>query len=74
MPARLHIGTDVFDLPEQPPALELVENLMEAFTNQAPISVNVTFDGGVVVLILNPANLKYVAVDLEGKWIGFHSG
>jgi hypothetical protein len=74
MPARLHIGTDVFDLPEQPEALELVQNLMDAFTAKTPISVNVTFDGGTVVLILNPVNLKYVAVDLEGRWIGFHSG
>jgi hypothetical protein len=74
MPARLHIGTEVFDLPDQPAPTELAESLLAAFQQQTAISVNVLAGGGTVVLIVNPSGLRYVAVDLEGRWIGFHSG
>jgi len=74
MTNKLHIGTSAFDLPSEVDFADLTELLLSAFQQNKATTVQVLADGKPLLLIVNPAQIPFLALDQEGSWIGFHSG
>lgn len=74
MPSKLHIGTSAFDLPAEVDFADLTGLLLAAFQDNKATTVQVLADGKPLLLIVNPTQIPYIALDQDGSWIGFHSG
>ena len=74
MPAKLHINGAAFDLPAEADFADITQLLLTAFQDNKATTVQVHADGKPLLLIINPAQIPYLALDQDGTWIGFHSG
>lgn len=74
MTAKLHLGSDSFDLPDDPTIDQLAETLLTAFQQSKAVQVQVLVDGHTLLLIVNPQQVPFAALDIDGTWMGFHSG
>ena len=74
MPAKLHITGAAFDLPAEADFADITQLLLTAFQDNKATTVQVHADGKPLLLIINPTQIPYLALDQDGTWIGFHSG
>ena len=74
MTAKLHIGAASFDLPTEADFADLTQLLLTAFQDNKATTIQVLADNKPLLLLINPAQIPYLALDQDGTWIGFHSG
>jgi len=53
---------------------DLTQLLLTAFQENKATTVQVEADSKPLLLIINPTQIAYIALDQDGTWIGFHSG